>query len=164
MRALFTQRSEVHARRDECGTRDQGPNVPMEDAETSPAHAPSSGVITIELPRAQRSALEAIHRLSRERRRPPTMRDLAEALRVTSLGYVGRTIARLELRELISRRPGEHRSIELTAAGLAELGVDRAPASERELRLERLLSRAVTLLPLAPTAPLLVAIRKELGS
>lgn len=55
---------------------------------------------------------------------PPTVREIGEAVNLSSTSTVHGHISRLEKKGLLVKDPSKPRALEVTAAGLAELGVE----------------------------------------
>lgn len=71
----------------------------------------------------QLEVLRFIHERVSEKGYPPTVREIGAAVNLSSTSTVHGHLARLEKKGLLQKDPTKPRAIELTQAGLAELGV-----------------------------------------
>lgn len=80
--------------------------------------------------------LRAVQRLTDEQGYPPTLREMGEALGVSSTSAESR-LASCQAKDLLKRLPNKSRSIHLTAAGLAAIKAEMptlgSPAGKRLL-------------------------------
>lgn len=70
----------------------------------------------------QIEVLTFIHQRVEEKGYPPTVREIGEAVNLSSTSTVHGHLSRLEKKGLIQRDPTKPRAIELTAAGLSKIG------------------------------------------
>jgi repressor LexA len=71
----------------------------------------------------QIEVLKYIHEQVAQKGYPPTVREIGEAVHLSSTSTVHGHLARLEKKGLIQRDPTKPRAIELTAAGLEKIGI-----------------------------------------
>jgi len=75
----------------------------------------------------QMAVLRFIYERVNEKGYPPTVREIGEAVDLSSTSTVHGHIARLEKKGLIQKDPTKPRAIEVTAAGYEVLGVETTP-------------------------------------
>ncbi|GAJ25431.1 SOS-response repressor [Liquorilactobacillus sucicola DSM 21376 = JCM 15457] len=72
----------------------------------------------------QMAVLRFIHERVNEKGYPPTVREICQAVDLSSTSTVHGHLARLEKKGLLQKDPTKPRAIELTAAGLEALGIE----------------------------------------
>lgn len=71
----------------------------------------------------QVEVLKFIHQQVADRGYPPTVREIGEAVSLSSTSTVHGHLSRLEKKGFIQRDPSKPRAIELTSSGLAKIGI-----------------------------------------
>src|SRR3989442_12581129 len=82
----------------------------------------------------QRRILEFIRKTVQERGYPPTVREIGEAVGLTSTSSVHAQLANLQRRGLIKRDPAKPRAMELRGPGASRRGGGNGPVSGRIAR------------------------------
>lgn len=83
-----------------------------------------SYAMTVKVGDKQFAVLQFIHEKVTEKGYPPTVREIGEAVGLSSTSTVHGHISRLEKKGFLQKDPTKPRALEVTAAGLEELGVE----------------------------------------
>ena len=112
----------------DAGLEHQYPEA-MSDALPKPAQVPASvGGPTVHLTSRQREILEVIDRHMRERGYPPSVREIGEAVGLTSPSTVHNHLASLQRRGLLRRDPTKPRAIEVRWDPSSDAALERRPS------------------------------------